>query len=668
VDPNLLRQVRAALAASELACDLSAAARDEGAAFAPGGQPTRRLSPEEVARLECQGNRCDDWSRLRVAGGFDYGRVRHSEFHGDVVLGRFAARVRLGGGLEVPAGVYHSTVADCVLGDDALVRDVKLLANYAVGEGALLWNCGTVACEGPTAFGNGAVLPVGLESGGRELAVYAEITVEAAAALARARGDAARAYREALAAYLHRVRSERGVIGPGAVVRDTPRVRNVYVGPGARIDGATLVEESTLLSGAGEPAEVLSGACVSGALLQWGSRVATLAVVERSVLAEHAHVERHAKVQGSILGPNTAVAQGEVTASLLGPFTAAHHQSLLIAVLWPEGKGNVSHGASVGCNHTSRAPDQECRPGEGMFFGLGVNIKFPADFTEAPYSVVACGVTTLPQKVRFPFSLINLPSAHRPGVSPAYNEITPAWMLRDNLYALKRNEAKYRARNRARRAALRFELFCPETVDLMRDACRRLEAVSQAREVYTDRDIEGLGANFLPESARLKAVEAYRFFIRHYALLGLKDALAAAAAEGQAGPWDRALARPSADPRWEHQRKLLTEELGVRDVAAALGELPAMLEKVARDVERSKGKDEERGRRLLDDYADTHVPAHADPFVKQTWAETRKAQAEVERLLGLLEAGPGHSPRPAQEEQRRGTPEPPPPVLEAVPA
>ena len=111
MDPNLLRQVRAALAASELACDLSAAARDEGAAFAPGGQPTRRLSPEEVARLECQGNRCDDWSRLRVAGGFDYGRVRHSEFHGDVVLGRFAARVRLGGGLEVPAGVYHSTVA-----------------------------------------------------------------------------------------------------------------------------------------------------------------------------------------------------------------------------------------------------------------------------------------------------------------------------------------------------------------------------------------------------------------------------------------------------------------------------------------------------------------------------------------------------------------------------
>jgi hypothetical protein len=678
VDLDLLRQVRAALAASELARDVRAAARDAGNAFALGREPLRPLFPEEVTRLEKLGNSCGDWSRVRVAAGFDCERVRHSNFHGDVVLGRFTACVRLAAGLEVPAGVYHSTVANCALGDDVLVRDVKLLANYAVGSGALVWNCGSVVCEGPSTFGNGAVLPVGLESRGREVAVYAEITVEAALALARARGDAARAYREALTAYLQAVRSERGVIGPAAVVRDTPRVRNVYVGPCARVEGATLVEESTLLSGAGESAEILSGACVTGALLQWGSRVATLAVVERSVLAEHAQVERHAKVCESILGPNTAVAQGEVTASLLGPFVAAHHQALLIAVLWPEGKGNISHGASVGCNHTSRAPDQECHPGEGMFFGLGVNVKFPADFSESPYSIVACGATTLPQKVRFPFSLINLPSAHWPGVSPAYNQITPAWLLTDNLYTLKRNEAKYRARNRARRAALRLELFRPDTVDLMRDACRRLEKVAPIREVYTDRDIEGLGANVLPERARLRAVEAYRFFIRHYALLGLKEALAG----GRAGSWDRLLTRPSADPRWEHQRRLLTEELGVCDAAAALRELHAMLEKVARDVEQSKAKDDERGRRVLDDYAQTHVPAHADPFVKQTWAETRKTQAEIERLLGLLEPArekghvrpshPSGGPGPAGEGPAcpagRVPPEQSSPAPEAIPA
>src|SRR5438093_5611883 len=119
-------------------------------------------------------------------------------------------------------------------------------------------------------------------------------------------------------------------------------------------------------------------------------------------------------VTASISGPNSGVAEGEVTASLLGPFVGFHHQALLIAALWPEGKGNVGYGANVGSNHTSKAPDQEFWPGEGTFFGLGVNIKFPADFSRAPYSIIASGVATLPQRVTFPFSLLNNPGAHFP--------------------------------------------------------------------------------------------------------------------------------------------------------------------------------------------------------------------------------------------------------------
>src|SRR5947207_10027121 len=120
-----------------------------------------------------------------------------------------------------------------------------------------------------------------------------------------------------------------------------------------------------------------------------------MAVVDRSVLTEHSHAERHGKVTASIIGPNSGVGGGEVTSSLVGPFVGFHHQALLIAALWPEGKGNVAYGANAGSNHTSRAPDQEFRPGEGAFLGLGVNIKFPADFSQAPYTVLAPGITTL---------------------------------------------------------------------------------------------------------------------------------------------------------------------------------------------------------------------------------------------------------------------------------
>src|SRR5262249_6641289 len=158
--------------------------------------------------------------------------------------------------------------------------------------------------------------------------------------------------------------------------------------------GATAVSDSTILSSQAERAQILSGSCLTSSLVQWGSETATFAVIDRSVLTEHSQVRRHGQISKSILGPNTAVAGGEVTSSLAGPFVSLHHQALLIATVWPSGKGNVSAGARVGANHTSRAPDQECWPGEGMFFGLGVNVKFPADFRAAPYIVIAAGVTT----------------------------------------------------------------------------------------------------------------------------------------------------------------------------------------------------------------------------------------------------------------------------------
>ena len=95
-----------------------------------------------------------------------------------------------------------------------------------------------------------------------------------------------------------------------------------------------------------------------------------MAIVENSLLIEHSCVERHAKVVRSIIGPNTSIAEGEVTSCLVGPFVGFHHQALLIGALWPEGKGNIGYGAECGFKPYGQAPDQEIRCGEGAFFGL----------------------------------------------------------------------------------------------------------------------------------------------------------------------------------------------------------------------------------------------------------------------------------------------------------
>jgi hypothetical protein len=86
---------------------------------------------------------------------------------------------------------------------------------------------------------------------------------------------------------------------------------------------------------------------VKDSLVQWGCEVATTGIVLRSAMTEHSHVERQGRLSDSIVGPNTGLAQGEATACLLGPFVGFHHQALLIAAYWPEGKGNVSSGATT---------------------------------------------------------------------------------------------------------------------------------------------------------------------------------------------------------------------------------------------------------------------------------------------------------------------------------
>src|SRR5205823_3527591 len=123
--------------------------------------PVRPLREAEIRELLAGGNTSDGWHRVRVAEGFRTTRVRQSDFRGDVVLGRFEGTAKLPGGTELPSGVFRSTVSNCVIGHDALVRNVGLLADYVVGPGATASDCGRVFCDGPTAFGNGVAIPIG---------------------------------------------------------------------------------------------------------------------------------------------------------------------------------------------------------------------------------------------------------------------------------------------------------------------------------------------------------------------------------------------------------------------------------------------------------------------------------------------------------------------------
>ena len=115
----------------------------------------------------------------------------------------------------IPTGV--------LIEDDVFISGVKLLSNYVVRKGSILFNCGTIVASEKTNFGNGSELPIAIETGGREVKAFAEITVDIAAKIATSRSDTAliRQYGNLVDQYVKKITSPKGIIEEGAVIKNT---------------------------------------------------------------------------------------------------------------------------------------------------------------------------------------------------------------------------------------------------------------------------------------------------------------------------------------------------------------------------------------------------------------------------------------------------------------
>lgn len=579
-------------------------------------RPTRELAGSEITALEADGNRCQDWTRVRVSPGFSYvqGSILHSTFSGDCILGELTAqpaRFSLDkGSLTRPYGIRYSQISNSIFEGGVSIENSSVDAAI-VRNGCLVSNARLFGQPGST-FGNGTRIPIGIEIGGREIRFFCDLSLELAEhvldrpGVAEVHAD----YNATVDEYCSQVKSDFLLVDEGSRVLDCPLLRGSFLGRNSLIRGAREIDDSTIYSTQADPVFVGSGSIVRSSVIQEGVTVDSGALVLKSMLFEHSFATEHAKVQETIVGPNSGVSLGESTASFIGPFIGFHHQSLLIASYWPGGRGNIGYGANVGSNHTTRMPDQECWPGEGMFFGLSTVVKYPSNFRQAPYTIIAAGVTTLPQKMTCPFSLINEPVAYYLEVPPGYNNLIPAWGLTENLYSLKRNEGKFQARNKAKRNCFDLKLFRPQVLEFMEAAIEALSAVTTPKKIYLPDDIPAIGKNMMTEENRVKGIAAYKLFIELARLKDLRDEVLAGS-------------HPS-------------DGDGEATAAKLLRYADLVPEILARTVS-SRERDIQRGAAIIDDYRDTHIPVDRDPFILQTRAEVETELELTDRAIRLLQ-------------------------------
>lgn len=586
----------------------------------------RNLTAEEVTILEKNGNRCEDWNRVLVEPNFDPARVQRSVFMGDVRLPAFYGTLLLPGDVSFPTGIYDSLVHNCIV-ENALVYKVSMLSNVLVRSSAVVHNVGTLVSSGKINFMIGSTMSVGNEMGGRELFVFPDITMDLVEAqlFHKAESDVQQSFEEQLKNFREEISLPFGVVGKGAVVSNTNIVRNSWIGAHARVEGAAKIRNTIILSSLEESTHIYDSVIIENSDLQMGVKVHTGAEVQRSVLMSRSKVGCKAIVKSSIVAPCCHIEEGEVNNSYMGPLTQMHHHSLLIAALWPDGCGNLGYGANVGSNHTGRMPDQEIMPGQGMFFGLGVNVKFPANYRESPFTLIASGVTTMPQRVKFPFSLIRSGDPQLMGVPARLNEILPAWNYARNAYALDRNIYKYAQRGKGAVPNSYFSLYGAETVHYAFDAYCRLQ-VNQVQDVYTKEHIDGLGENFLRERVRQKALKTYGEYLERYVL----DQMIALVEN------DASLALQP--PR--ELRRLLSGDLN-REVSRVVP-MPATFDELVKryrtlekewfdSVAHGLDKDIARGKEIFDDYESAHP-------IDKNFAEWEKNRFEesVKRLSAVL--------------------------------
>ena len=132
-----------------------------------------QLSSEQITQLTCQGCSCDDWSQVLVADGFDATTVKYTQFSGQVRLGVFRQQVSFPGGVAKPAGIHDATIHNCVVGNDVYISRVRnYIANYVIGDNAIIDNIDLLVVEGQSSFGNGVEVAAVNEAGGREISIY----------------------------------------------------------------------------------------------------------------------------------------------------------------------------------------------------------------------------------------------------------------------------------------------------------------------------------------------------------------------------------------------------------------------------------------------------------------------------------------------------------------
>ncbi|MGM9752949.1 MAG: DUF4954 family protein [Candidatus Cryptobacteroides sp.] len=291
------------------------------------------LTAEQIALLEAQSCRCDDWSQVTVAEGFDPKFIRNVNFSGQVRLGSFNKIFTLAGGICKHSGIYHATLHNVVVGDDCMIEHIRnYIANYVIGDGSYIENVTDLITYGETSFGNGTKVSVLNETGGREVAIHDHLSSHEAYIMALYRHDAHLIGNlgKLVDDYVGSVTSGVGVIGKNVEIMDAMHIVNVRIGDSAKIKGASRLRNGTIISCPEAPVNIGMNVIADDFIVQSGSSITDGVTLTKCFIGQACTLGHGYSASDSLFFSNCQGENGEACALFAGPYTVTHHKSTLL--------------------------------------------------------------------------------------------------------------------------------------------------------------------------------------------------------------------------------------------------------------------------------------------------------------------------------------------------
>lgn len=517
----------------------------------------RKLNADERKILLRNGNSADDWDKILVAETFNPDLVKNCKFFGLVRIGKLEAMFAEFNDLQMPVGLYNSTIVSCDIGNNVVIDNVNFMSHYIIGDDVMLVNINELVTSNHSKFGNGVLkegesesiriwMEICNENGGRSILPFNGMKAADAWLWSKYRDDEKllQQFKEFTDKKFDTQRGYYGKIGDRTVIKNTSIIKDVWVGSDAYIKGANKLKNLTINSDTDAISQIGEGCELVNGIIGFGCRIFYGVKAVRFMMGSNSQLKYGARLINSYLGDNSTISCCEVLNSLIFSAHEQHHNNSFLCAATVMGQSNMAAGATIGSNHNSRGADGELIAGRGFWPGLCVSLKHNSKF--ASYTLIAKGDFQSELNIPIPFSLVsNDVSNDELIVMPGY------WFLY-NMYALARNAGKYEARDKRvdKTQQIEYDFLAPDSVNELFDSLLLIKKftakayAAKSKKQIAEKDLVKTGEQLLEQNAAkvrsleiladnfenskrkvtlIKAVEAYSLFKEMIVFYGIKE-------------------------------------------------------------------------------------------------------------------------------------------------